>query len=34
MTAPYSEATTDAEFVKTADQFLAALDSFYDLAGR
>ena len=34
MTTPYSEATTDAEFVKTADQFLAALDSFYDLAGR
>ena len=34
MVASYSEATTDAEFVKTADQFLAALDSFYDLAGR
>ena len=32
--APYSEAVSDAEFVKTADQFLAALDSFYDLSGR
>ena len=34
MVAPYSDAVTDAEFVKLADRFLAELDSFYDLAKR
>ncbi|MBQ4491213.1 MAG: hypothetical protein II965_08220, partial [Pyramidobacter sp.] len=31
MVMPYSDAVTDAEFVRQADQFLAGLDSFYDL---
>ena len=31
MVMPYSDTVTDAEFVRQADQFLAGLDSFYDL---